>query len=60
MKNNRMTFRQAKAEFSRNFVFDEADKPAAGEAWCMFIDCLHRDGRITDQQVSNWDNPYHS
>ena len=35
------------------------DKPQLAEAWCIYIDGLHRDGRITDYQVNNWTNPYH-
>lgn len=54
-----MTFVQAKREFRQNFVFDDNDKPAAGEAWCLFIDSLHREGRITDQQVNSWENPFY-
>ena len=30
------------------------DKPALGQAWCMYIDMLHR---VTDRQVQNWSNP---
>jgi hypothetical protein len=35
------------------------DKPQLGEAWCMYIDRLHRDGYITDHQVNNWVNPFY-
>jgi hypothetical protein len=35
------------------------NKPQLGEAWCMYIDRLHRDGYITDNQVNNWDNPFY-
>ncbi len=53
-----MTYKQAKQQFNQQFTFDKTDKPAAREAWCIFIDCLHRDGSITDQQVQSWDNPF--
>jgi len=55
-----MTFIQAKKLFAERFTFDSHDKPAAGEAWCIFIDSLHRDGQITDRQVQSWDNPFYS
>lgn len=54
-----MTFQQAQKLFSERFTFEPTDKPAAGEAWCIFIDSLHRDGHITDHQVQTWDNPFH-
>ena len=55
-----MTYKQARREFNQRFTFDKTDKPAASQAWCVFIDCLHRDGLITDQQVATWSNPYHN
>ena len=55
-----MTYKQAKQLFQEQFTFDKTDKPAAGEAWCIFIDCLHRDGLITDRQVTSWGNPYNN
>lgn len=33
------------------------DYPACREAWHTFVDSLHRDGLITDQQVNTWCNP---
>jgi len=35
------------------------DKPSLGQAWCMYIDSLHREGYITDRQVQNWSNPFY-
>lgn len=55
-----MTFQKAKALFCELFRFDPKDKPEAAEAWCIFIDSLHRDGKITDQQVQSWNNPFYS
>jgi hypothetical protein len=55
-----MNLKQAKQQFRQQFVFDKTDKPAAGQAWCIFIDCLHRDGSITDSQVQSWPNPYNN
>jgi hypothetical protein len=55
-----MTFNKAKQLFAERFRFDPEDKPAAGEAWCIFIDSLHREGKITDQQVQCWNNPFYS
>lgn len=57
--NQAMTFNQAKKEFRKNFLFDKTDKPAAGQAWCLFVDSLHREGRITDRQVNSWGNPFY-
>ncbi len=34
------------------------DRIALFEAWCIYTDGLHRDGSITDRQVSTWSNPY--
>ena len=28
------------------------------EAWTNFIDCLHRERKITDKQAQNWDQVY--
>lgn len=53
-----MNYRQARQQFQQHFVVDVNDKPEAGQLWSMFIDCLHRDGVITDSQVKSWDNPY--
>ena len=55
-----MTFNKAKKLFAERFRFDPKDKPEAGEAWCIFIDSLHREGHITDRQVQSWDNPFHN
>jgi hypothetical protein len=55
-----MTFNKAKQLFAERFRFDPEDKPAAGEAWCIFIDSLHREGKITNQQVQCWNNPFYS
>jgi len=55
-----MTFQEAKTLFDERFSFDPEDKPEASQAWCIFIDSLHRDGHITDQQVRCWDNPFYS
>lgn len=54
-----MTFKEAKTEFGQRFIFDPSDKPEAGQAWCEFIDCLYRDGRITVKQVQSWGNPFY-
>jgi len=50
----------AKRLFNERFRFDPQDKPEAAEAWCIFIDTLHRDGRITDHQAQSWDNPFYT
>jgi hypothetical protein len=55
-----MTFDKAKRLFAERFKFEPEDKPAAGEAWCIFIDSLHREGKITDQQVQCWGNPFYT
>jgi hypothetical protein len=55
-----MTYQQAQKLFKERFTFLPTDKPDACEAWCIFIDTLHRDGQITDKQVQSWDNPFHS
>jgi hypothetical protein len=55
-----MTFNQAKKLFAERFRFDPKDKPAAGQAWCIFIDALHCEGKITDRQVQSWDNPFYN
>ena len=34
------------------------DKFAKRQAWHIFCDGLHRDGYITDWQVTNWTNPF--
>jgi hypothetical protein len=52
-----MTFRQALKSFRARFVFD-GDKPAARQAWVVYVDGLHRDGLITDKQAKTWDNPF--
>lgn len=53
-----MTFRYALKQFRALFVFDRRDKPAARQAWVMYVDSLHRDGLITDRQAETWDNPF--
>jgi hypothetical protein len=55
-----MTFQTAKKLFDERFRFDPDDKPEACQAWYVFIDSLHREGRITDQQVQSWHNPFHT
>lgn len=55
-----MTFQKAKTLFAERFRFDLKDRPEAAEAWCIFIDILHCEGKITDQQVQSWDNPFHN
>ena len=55
-----MTFQEAKTSFDERFNFDPKDRPEASQAWCIFIDSLHREGKITDQQVRCWDNPFYS
>jgi hypothetical protein len=55
-----MTFQAAKKLFDERFRFDPQDKPEACQAWCVFIDSLHREGKITDQQVQTWHNPFHT
>ncbi len=56
-----MTKREALADFKANVLpnVPSNDKPAKGEAWCRYVDLLHRDGRITDKQAQNWDNPFY-
>ena len=54
-----MTYKQAQKEFRQRFIVDEADKPEASQAWCIFIDELHRSGQITDKQVQTWNNPFY-
>lgn len=56
---NSMTFQKAKALFNERFWFDKKDGPEAAQAWCIFIDTLHRDGKITTEQVRSWVNPFH-
>lgn len=36
------------------------DMPAKREAWTVYTDNLHRDGRITDRQADHWTNPFWS
>jgi hypothetical protein len=36
----------------------KTDKPAKREAFCVFIDGLHRGGVISDSQAFNWTNPF--
>jgi hypothetical protein len=55
-----MKFPEAKRLFEERFRFDPGDKPEAAQAWCIFIDSLHREGKITDQQVRCWDNPFYT
>jgi hypothetical protein len=55
-----MTFQKAKALFDERFNFDPRDRPEASQAWCIFIDSLYREGKITDQQVRCWDNPFYT
>jgi len=33
------------------------DYPMRRESWGMFVDSLHRDGRITDKQYDEWRAP---
>lgn len=56
-----MTKREALADFKANVLSSvpSNDKPAKGEAWCMYVDHLHREGKITDKQAQNWDNPFY-
>lgn len=54
-----MNYSAAKQAFQKVFRFDPKDKPEAGQAWCLFIDTLYREGKITSRQVQNWDNPYY-
>lgn len=54
-----MNYREAKRLFDERFTFDPKDKAEASQAWCIFIDTLHRDGQITDNQVQSWQNPFH-
>lgn len=55
-----MDYKQAKRLFKERFTFDPKDKPEAGEAWCIFVDTLHRDGEITDKQAQSWHNPFYN
>jgi len=55
-----MTFQEAKTLFDERFNFDLGDGPEASQAWCIFIDSLHREGKITNQQVQCWNNPFYS
>lgn len=54
-----MNYREAKRLFDERFTFSLKDRAEASQAWCIFIDTLHRDGQITDNQVQSWDNPFH-
>jgi hypothetical protein len=61
MKNNRyMTKVQAEKEFKElyNVAEFKHDRPAIRELWNNFVDSLHRDERISDNQAQNWDQPY--
>lgn len=42
----------------QNFSNLRNDKPAVREAWGIYIDRLCKDGRITEKQYHNWDNPF--
>ena len=39
-------------------AYPHFDRIELFEAWCIYTDGLHREGRITDRQVSTWSNPY--
>jgi hypothetical protein len=54
-----MTKTQAVAEFKECVGQMYRNDPIAKRiAWANFIDILHRQGLVTDQQVNNWSNPY--
>lgn len=53
-----MTYKQAQKQFGQQFIIDKTDKPGMRQAWCIFIDELHRSGQITDKQVQSWNNPF--
>lgn len=57
-----MTYRDALKHFNHNIKpFIKAnDKPELGQAWCIYIDDLHRENFINEKQVSLWENPFYN
>lgn len=56
-----MTYRQAVREFEtthRSLYINHADYWTAQLAWACYVDGLHRDGLITDNQVFIWSTPF--
>jgi len=55
-----MTRQEAQAEFCQTIrpsilkQHGRNDRPAMRQAWVIFLDDLHRNDRITDDQVNNW------
>jgi len=54
-----LTFREVCALWRETFpkAIPPRDLPARREAWVVFLDDLHRNGRITNHQVQTWDQP---
>lgn len=50
---------RAYEEFERDVMpgVRARDRPMVRQAWCEFVDRLHREGRITDRQACDWDAP---
>jgi len=57
-----MTIEEAAEHFLELYssmeVIKSMDVPALRYAWNVFVDDLNRDGRITDADAMNWQNPF--
>lgn len=59
-KKTTMTRQEAQAKFCREVrpsvlkQFGRNDKPAMRQEWNIFLDKLHKEGQITDDQVNEW------
>lgn len=59
-----MTKKQAVKEYRQSLAITEnhypvkLDKVAIRCGWVDFVDMLAKEGRITEKQAQNWDNPF--
>ena len=56
-----MTYKQAVRGFEeayRKLYISRADYCTAQLAWACYVDCLNKDGQITDRQAFRWQTPF--
>jgi hypothetical protein len=53
-----MTLPQVQSLFAERFKFDASDREDAAQVWSCFLESLQLDGKISQQQIESWGNPF--